>query len=193
MGRNQMRIAGWCIAVTLIVVGLNSFALAADKNEERRREIRTMAQQTLNKLYGIQPGAKAAVENAKGYAVFSNFGMKIFLAGSGSGSGLAVNRASKKETFMKMAEIQAGLGIGVKKFSVVFVFETEQALSNFINQGWEFGGQATASAKAGEKGGALTGATSVSPGVWMYQLTDTGLAAEVTAKGTKYYKDSKLN
>ena len=33
----------------------------------------------------------------------------------------------------------------------------------------------------------------VSPGVWLYQLTDTGLAAEVTAKGTKYYKDNDLN
>ena len=26
---------------------------------------------------------------------------------------------------------------------------------------------------------------SVSPGVWVYQLTDDGLAAELTAKGTK--------
>jgi hypothetical protein len=39
----------------------------------------------------------------------------------------------------------------------------------------------------------LTGAVSVAPGVWMYQLTDTGLAAEITGKGTKYYKDSDLN
>jgi len=27
----------------------------------------------------------------------------------------------------------------------------------------------------------------------MYQLTDKGLALELTAKGTKYYKDSDLN
>ena len=33
----------------------------------------------------------------------------------------------------------------------------------------------------------------VSPGVWVYQLTDDGLAAELTAKGTKYYKDGDLN
>ena len=29
---------------------------------------------------------------------------------------------------MKMAEVQAGLGIGVKKFRVVWVFESKQAL-----------------------------------------------------------------
>jgi hypothetical protein len=39
----------------------------------------------------------------------------------------------------------------------------------------------------------LQGALSVSPGVWMYQLTDKGLALEATAKGTKYWKNSDLN
>jgi len=29
--------------------------------------------------------------------------------------------------------------------------------------------------------------------VWLYQLTDDGLALELTAKGTKYYKDKNLN
>jgi hypothetical protein len=33
----------------------------------------------------------------------------------------------------------------------------------------------------------------VAEGVWMYQLTDSGLAAEITAKGTKYYQDTDLN
>jgi lipid-binding SYLF domain-containing protein len=193
MRRNQAKIAGWFIIVSLVVGGFHSFLVAADEKQEKRQKIRKMAQQTLSRLYKIQPSAKTAIDNATGYAVFSNFGMKIFLAGGGSGSGIAVNRGTKKETFMKMVEVQAGLGIGVKKFSVVFVFATEQALDNFVNQGWEFGGQATAAAKAKEKGGTLAGATSVSPGVWMYQLTDTGLAAEITAKGTKYYKDSSLN
>lgn len=191
--RKKVLTAVSLIAILLMMVGSISLVLAADKKEQKRQEVRKMADQTLKRLYKAQPSAKAAIRSAKGYAVFSNFGMKIFIAGGGSGSGMAVNTANKKETFMRMAEIQAGLGIGVKKFSVVFVFESEQVLNNFINQGWEFGGQSTAAAKAGEKGGALAGATSVSPGVWMYQLTDTGLAAEITAKGTKYYKDSDLN
>lgn len=190
---NKIRITGIIIVAALVLGGFNSFAVAADDKQKKRQEIRKMAQQTLNRLYKIQPGAKTAIEKANGYAVFSNFGMKILLAGGGSGSGVAVNKDTNKETFMKMAEVQAGLGLGVKKFSTVFVFETKQALNNFINQGWEFGGQATAAAKAGETGSAFAGAASVAPGVWMYQLTDTGLAAEITAKGTKYYKDSKLN
>ena len=67
------------------------------------------------------------------------------------------------------------------------------ALNNFINSGWEFGGQATAAAKSADKGSAYQGAVAVSPGVWIYQVTDKGLALELTAKGTKYYKDGDLN
>jgi hypothetical protein len=39
----------------------------------------------------------------------------------------------------------------------------------------------------------MAGAASVSKAVWMYQLTDKGLAVEITAKGTKYHKDDDLN
>jgi len=163
-----------------------------DKQKEQQ-EVRKMAQDTLHRLYKADPKAKAAVQGAAGYAVFSNTGVKILLAGSGKGEGIAVNNKSKQETFMKMLELQAGLGIGVKKFSVIFVFENEKALNGFVNSGWEFGGQSTAAATTGNKGGAMAGAASVSEGVWMYQLTDKGLAAEITAKGTKYYKDDDLN
>lgn len=166
---------------------------ADDKKAEEQKEIRKMAQNTLQRLYKAKPEVKGAVQAAAGYAVFSNTGMKIFLFGSGKGEGIAVNNKSKAETFMKVVELQAGLGFGVKKFSVIFVFDTDTAFNNFVNSGWEFGGQSTAAATTGEKGGALAGAASVSPGVWMYQMTDKGVALEITAKGTKYYKDDDLN
>jgi len=38
---------------------------------------------------------------------------------------------------MNMAEVQAGLGFGIKKFRLVFVFESEKLLQSFINSGWE--------------------------------------------------------
>jgi len=167
-------------------------ALGASKAEEQA-EVRKASQGVLAAVYKAQPSARKAVESAAGYAAFSNFGMKILVAGGGSGKGIAVNNKTKATTYMKMAEIQAGLGFGVKKFQVVWVFETEKALTDFINSGWEFGGQATAAAKAGDKGSAYQGAISVAPGVWLYQVTDKGLALELTAKGTKYYKDADLN
>ena len=167
-------------------------SLGADKAKEQA-EVRKAGQDALAAVYKAAPSARKAVESAAGYAAFSNFGMKILVAGGGSGKGIAVNNKTKAATYMKMAEIQAGLGLGVKKFQVVWVFETEAALNNFINSGWEFGAQATAAAKSEDKGSACQGAVAVSPGVWIYQVTDKGLALELTAKGTKYYKDTDLN
>ncbi len=189
--RRKLLAAGLAAAATAALPSA-AFAKEASK-QEKQADVRKMTQDTLNRLYKAQPGARKSVEGAAGYAVFSNFGMKIFVAGGGSGSGLAVDNKAKKETFMKMVEIQAGLGIGIKKFRLVWVFENTSDLNQFINSGYELGGQATAAAKTGQKGEAFAGAMAVKPGVWLYQLTDDGLALELTAKGTKYYKDSDLN
>ena len=192
--KNSLR-AGIAIILLLGFAATTGPLLAASKEEiaKKKADIRKMANETLARLYKVQPSAKQAVSNAAGYAVFSNFGMKIFFAGGGSGKGLAVDNKTKKETFMKMVELQAGLGMGIKKFRLVWVFETQSGLNSFVNSGWEFGGQATAAAQASGQGGAFAGAMSISPGVWLYQLTDDGLALELTAKGTKYYKDGDLN
>ena len=160
---------------------------------QKQAEVRKTVNETLNRLYKLQPTSKEVIEKAAGYAVFSNFGMKIFFAGGGSGKGIAVQNATKKETFMKMLEVQAGLGMGVKKFRLVWVFQTEEALNTFISSGWELGSQATASAQYDGQGAGLAGAVAISKGVWLYQLTDDGLAVELTAKGTKYYRDDDLN
>jgi lipid-binding SYLF domain-containing protein len=190
-----MKIMRTAILITTALVCALAVTAHADDNKKltEQKEVRKMAHDTLKTLYKADPKAKAAVEGAAGYAVFSNLGVKILLAGSGKGQGIAVNNKSKNETFMKMLELQAGLGFGVKKFRVIFVFDSDKALDRFVNSGWEFGGQSTAAAKTGNKGGALAGAASVSDGVWMYQLTDKGLALELTGKGTKYYKDDDLN
>jgi len=167
--------------------------VGAKTKEEKQAEARKKAEQTLAKLYKARPSAQAAVKKAAGYAVFNSGGVKILVAGGGRGQGIAVDNATQKVTYMKMREIQAGLGMGAKKFSTIFVFETKGALEKFINSGWEFGGQSTAAAKTGDGGGSLEGAVSVSEGVWMYQMTDKGLALELTGKGTKYFKDDDLN
>ncbi len=185
------------IAVALIL-GFTSTAdtvRAADQKEikEKKADIRKMAKETLARLYKLNPSAKQAVAKSAGYAVFSNFGLKIFVAGSGTGKGIAIDNKAKKETFMKMVELQAGLGFGIKKFRLIWVFENHTDVTDFINSGWELGGQTSAAAKLGDDGGAFAGAMSVSPGIWLYQLTGDGLALELTGKGTKYYKDDDLN
>jgi lipid-binding SYLF domain-containing protein len=160
---------------------------------QARHQVREMAQDALASLYEINPASRRAIERSAGYAVFSTFGVKLFFAGGTTGKGMVVNRRTSRQTFMKMVQVQGGLGFGVNQDRLIFVFANEQALSNFINQGWEFGAQANLSAMAGGQGAMFSGAAAVAPGVYLYQLTQTGLAATITVGGTKFFKDGDLN
>src|SRR5262249_55969917 len=160
-GMNRLR-----LMLVPVLILATAFAVFAESKEEKRAKARKKAADTLQKLYKQHPSAEGAIKKAVGYAVFNNGGAKILIAGGGRGKGIAVDNATQKVTYMKMREIQAGLGMGVKKFSVIFVFDTRKAFDNFVDGNWEFGGQTTAAAKTGSGGGSLEGAGVVSDGVW---------------------------
>ena len=179
--------------VLILLASAFSMAVASDSKEQEREDVRAMARNALERLYREQPEAKGVIEKAAGYAVFNNRGVKILVAGGGKGEGIALDNRTRKEVFMKMVEAQAGLGVGIKKFYLIWVFETPSTLDRFIQQGWELGGQAGFTARASGVGGGFAGAASVKPGACLNQLTDDGLTAEITVKGSKYYKDDDLN
>jgi lipid-binding SYLF domain-containing protein len=182
-----------CVVIAFgFIPTLSHAEMSAKEKDSARAEIRKDVKATLNKLYKLQPKSKSLIGGAAGYAVINNFGVKILVAGSGTGKGIAYDK-SGKETFMKMAELQAGLGMGAKKFSLVWVFENEAGLKKFISGSFEMSGQANATAQVDKKGAAYAGAAAVSPGVWLYQLQGDGLSLELTAKGTKYYLYDELN
>jgi len=182
------------IATTLALVLLASgLASAGDSPDEKQAKARKMADQTLKDLYKMEPKAQGEIEKSAGYAVFNNMGTNLLLLSTARGSGIAVNSKTKQETFMKMISAGAGLGVGVKDYRVIFVFESDKAFTEFLDSGWSGSAQADAAAKAGDKGSAESGALEVAPDVWVYQITKNGLALQATLQGTKYYKDDDLN
>jgi lipid-binding SYLF domain-containing protein len=183
-------------ATVLLSLALFSCAtapLSKSEKEQQQDSVRDMANKTLSDLYSKHPTAKDAIAKAAGYAVFSDFGFKVMFLGGAGGSGVAVNKSAKQETFMKMAEFQPGLGLGAAKFRVVFIFETLDAFNSFVTSGWEAGANAMASAKTKTEGGELAGAVTVSEGVKMFQLNEEGAIVGVSLTAAKYYKDKELN
>ena len=176
-----------CLFILLTVM---VSTVAAASLEERKQELRQKTSVTLDKLYQQQPSARQAIAHSAGYAVFNNTGFKLGIFGSSHGRGMAVNNQSGREAFMKMNEFQAGLGLGIKEYALIFVFDNQDAWNSFVNKGWEFGAQATAAANDGVNGDSMQGAVSITSGIWMYQMTTKGLAMELAVKGTRYYKDS---
>lgn len=69
---------------------------AADKTvAQQRQDILVKNQVILKQLYAAQPKAKDLIEKSAGYATFSNFGMKILIAGGGTGSGVVLGKDKK--------------------------------------------------------------------------------------------------
>ena len=180
-------------ALLLCIVALAACKSAGgDTAIEKRTSTRQMRDDALRDLYQRDPSAKAKVESAPGYAAFSNFGAKILLAGTGNGYGMLVENKTNKETFMRMAELNVGLGLGVKDFRAVFVFHDAAVMKKFAESGWDFGGDAGAGAKK-EGEGADAGAAASAQGMSIYVLTKTGVELQATVGGTKYWKDEDLN
>jgi lipid-binding SYLF domain-containing protein len=162
-----------------------------------------MSKQALADLYKEKPGVKARLEKAAGYAVFSDVNVKIFMLGNGQGYGMAVDNATKKETFMRMAELGGGVGLGMSDFRAAMIFHDKQAFKSFIETGMEFSGKTSAEAQSSDQGmsarqemkAAGAGADDVQlvQNVEVYQMTKTGVMAQAMLSGTKYWKDSDLN
>lgn len=160
--------------------------------DEQRLAIQDMRQQSLARLYQEKSSARAEVQAAPGYAVFSNANINVILASFGGGYGVVRNNSTGQDTYMRVGELGLGLGAGVKDYRLVMVFHSDESMARFIEQGWTFGGQADAAAKAGDKGGAVGAEASVND-VTVYQMTESGLALQATLKGSRFWVDESLN
>lgn len=171
------------------------FGPKGDNAEQKRAAVRKQRDEILAKLYAEKPEAKSKIQNAAGYGTFNNKNINLFLLSSGSGYGMVVDK-SGKETFMAMGSLGGGVGYGAKDLSVVFIFKNNDVLNKFVESGWQFGGEADATAKAGDTGVGAAKEAGVDSGgnlFEIYQMTDTGAALQATVAGTKYWKDKELN
>jgi len=191
IGSKMRNLLNSLFLLTLIMV-LQSCAAPGNNPAEKRNSVDKMATSVLQDLYKIKPDVRTQIRDAAGYAVFSNANVNIIFFSASGGYGVVRDNKTSHKTYMKMAEAGLGLGLGVKDFRAVFVFHDAKTLNRFIEKGWQFGGHADAAAKAGEKGASVAGEMVVD-NISIYQITESGLALQLTIKGTKYWKDEGLN
>jgi len=196
VNRRQMFIAAALGCAVVVPARAGLFGPKGDSIEEKRAKVRKERDDILAKLYKEKPEAKEKIEKAVGYGAFNNKNMNLFLLSTGHGYGLVADTKSGKETFMAMGSLGGGVGLGAKDLSVVFIFKTADAMKQFVEKGYQFGGEASATAKAGDKGGgaAKEGSADIAGNLFeIYQMTDGGAALQATVAGTKYWKDKDLN
>lgn len=194
----------------------------AEKAAKKKAEILQARDKMMEQLYASDAKLKAAVAKSVGYATFTQLNVNLLLLATARGDGVMTETKTGKTTFMRMASVGGGVGAGLKDLRVVFVFTDPKVMKQFLEEGWQFGGQADAAAKHGEAGASAEGTakanvsfeegtvtaggsadsragseskgTAVTPGgMQVYQFTESGLALQATVSGTKYWKDSDLN
>lgn len=180
------------LLVLVATIMLSACSATGDTPAEQRAEIAKMNSKVLADVEIASPGALAKINAAPGYATFSNAQINLIFVAAGGGYGVVHNNATNSNIYMDMYEGGIGLGLGAKDFRAVFVFNTAEAMERFVNEGWAFGGEADAAAKASDSGGEVGGGVTIGD-ITVYQLTETGLALQATLKGTKYVKNDELN
>ncbi|MBP2680673.1 MAG: hypothetical protein H6Q78_536 [Candidatus Krumholzibacteriota bacterium] len=180
-----------CLALALVPAAA-SIAAASEKDEMKARhkmeDVDLTAKNTLDQLLKESETAKELFDKAYGYAVFDNLKLAFGISGGG-GSGVAVERATGKRTYMNMGTGGIGFGIGGQKYQVVFLFEAQKPFEDFVENGWK--ADAAANAAAGSEGVSLQ--TGFVNGLAVYQITDKGLMLNADISGSKYWKDKNLN
>ena len=178
------------IGPALVAVGTRVHA-QSDKAAQQT-EVKTKAMQALQDFYKADPKIKDAVTQAPGFAVFTTYGLSFGLGGAG-GKGIARDNKAAQETYMSIAQASAGLQLGASDTRYLFVFESQKALADFIEKGWDASAGASAGAGAGDKAANVSAGAGAVVGGKMYSLTKTGLQVGVAVSGLKAWKDKDLN
>ncbi len=132
--------------------GLNIMGPSGDDNSQKRATINSESTDMLQQLYDAKPEMKATIAKAAGYATFKKTDIKLFLVASGNGYGVLTNNKTGQQTYMDVASLGGGVGVGINDLRVIFVFDDPAVMQQFLSEGWQFGGDADANAQYNNTG-----------------------------------------
>ena len=186
MQRRTFLIAG----PSLVAVGTHAHA-QGDKSA-KQSEIKKKAMQALDDFYKADPKLKDTVAKAPGFAVFTTYGLSFGLGGAG-GKGIAHDNKTGKDTYMNIGQASAGLQLGASNTRYLFVFDSQKALADFIENGWDASAGAAAGVGAGGSAANVGAGAGNVQGGRFFALTKSGLQAGAAVSGLKAWKDGDLN
>ncbi|MBS0187625.1 MAG: hypothetical protein JSS51_06120 [Planctomycetes bacterium] len=151
--------------------GLGLLGPQGNSVSDKQQTIQSQSADMLQQLYALKPELQDVVKNAAGYATFKKTDVKLFLVASGTGYGLLHNNTTGQDTYMDVASLGGGVGMGVSDLRVIFIFTDPAVMNQFLTQGFQFGAGADANA----------------------QLNNTGVSASQSARGSVDFNDGTVD
>ena len=124
------------------------------------------------------PEARAALDQAAGYAIFANEAAKVPVVGRGEGLGVAVDKRNDTRHYLSVTHFDVGGGLGAMTYRLVLVFFDPNDLER-LRTGTLHVGASIDAATAGNTGGfaSLGRSNEDNPKRAVYILADSGATA----------------
>ncbi|SHF73721.1 Las17-binding protein actin regulator [Salegentibacter echinorum] len=149
------------------------------KNTEK--ELSADAQQAQTEVMNKHPQIAENFANSAGYAIFPNVGKGAYVIGGASGNGVVYKNGSKVG-YADLKQLDVGLQAGGKAFIEIIFFQTESALDEFQQGGYELAGNA--SAVVLEEG--VSKSVDFQNGVGVVTMPKAGAMAGVSVGGQRF-------
>ncbi|MDF0673108.1 MAG: hypothetical protein P0120_02025 [Nitrospira sp.] len=142
----------------------------------------SLEQETLARLIKEHPKVQQELAQSVGYLVAEQKVGKGPWIGAGGGAGVVVEKETGKRSYLRIPELQFGVGWGGRALKTVLIHQDVDKLRDLADGKWYAGVDAEAAAKAGDVGAAGSGGTSdlMKKGYTSYVLTDAGVSATAT-------------
>lgn len=140
------------------------------------------ARAALERIEAQDSSIKYLVDNSYGYVIFPEIGEGAIGVGGASGKGV-VYQSGHRVGEVSLTQASLGIQIGGQTFSELIVFENQKALGRLMNDGYEFGADATATfVKQG-----AAGSGDFVHGIRIFILPKGGLMAGLSLNGQKFH------
>jgi lipid-binding SYLF domain-containing protein len=179
------------LSLSMLLFALAAGPVAAQENEAKgarnRAEIDAESADVLKEFHAMD-GSQTLFDRAAGYATFKVTKAGLGASGAGGG-GVAVDKKTGNRTYMRMGSAGVGFTVGVSRYDIVILFETDEKLAAFSQGGWD--SSATAQAAAGTSGAQIS--STFFDGVAYFQFGRKGLMASADVSGTRFWVAEELN
>ncbi len=188
MKKINLRTVSLAIALGLGSVAMVGCTTTTQKTQaapaSSRAAMETAVNETLSRLYSTVPGSREMVSKAAGVLVFPAVVGGSFVVGADHGKG-ALRVGGSTVNYYSTTSASIGFQAGGQSRSVIYVFNTQDALQKFRNSnGWTADADATVAIGTVGANGHVDTKTVQQP-VASFVLTNVGLEAGVAVGGSK--------
>ena len=166
------------LLLMMLIVAPGCTTIPVDERAAVRAEVDQVANEIIEYLVALDPSLEVEIDAAAGYVAGSIGATKLPLLGGGYGLSVAFDKSNASRTYLNVTRFDLGAGLGAGSYRVLVLFETREALNNFVRNGWQTG--VGTDSRIGQLG--KSAVVGFGTGFKAYAVAESGTALTATAR-----------